>query len=77
MNILIIIPARGGSKGIPMKNIKPLGGKPLIYYAIDVARLITNDNHICVTTDDDKIIDIVKKEVLRCLLNVQLSLRQI
>jgi len=33
MNILVIIPARGGSKGIPGKNIKLLGGKPLIYYA--------------------------------------------
>ena len=36
--ILAIIPARGGSKGLPGKNIKPLNGKPLIYYSIDVAR---------------------------------------
>lgn len=37
-NILAIIPARGGSKGIPKKNIKPFVGKPLIYYAIKLAK---------------------------------------
>ena len=58
MNILVIIPARGGSKGIPGKNIKLLGGKPLIGYTIDAARSVVDDTHICVTTDDDKIIEI-------------------
>lgn len=57
MKTLIIIPARGGSKGIPHKNIKKLGGKPLIYYAIDVARALAQDEDICVTTDDDEIIE--------------------
>lgn len=38
MNILITICARGGSKGIPGKNIKPLNDKPLIGYSIDVAK---------------------------------------
>lgn len=38
MRPLVVIPARGGSKGIPHKNIKKLGGKPLICYAIDTAR---------------------------------------
>lgn len=61
MNILVIIPARGGSKGIPGKNIKLLGGKPLIYYAIDVARAIVDDTHICVSTDDDQIIRVVEQ----------------
>lgn len=51
-NILVVIPARGGSKGLPGKNIKDLGGKPLIGYSIDVARAITTDDHICVSTDD-------------------------
>lgn len=60
-NLLIIIPARGGSKGIPKKNIKPLNGKPLIYYSIDVAREITTDENICVTTDDEEIIQCVKE----------------
>lgn len=61
MNILIIIPARGGSKGIPGKNVKPLNGKPLIYYTIDAARNITDDAHICVSTDDDHIIEVVER----------------
>ena len=56
MNILVIIPARGGSKGIPHKNIKPLAGKPLIYYTIDTARQIVSDENICVSTDDQEII---------------------
>ena len=38
MKTLFVIPARGGSKGIPGKNIKPLAGKPLIGYSIEVAR---------------------------------------
>jgi N-acylneuraminate cytidylyltransferase len=60
MKTLVVIPARGGSKGIPHKNIKPLNGKPLICYSIDVARQFTSDEHICVTTDDDKIIKVVE-----------------
>lgn len=52
---LYIIPARGGSKGIPRKNIKPLAGKPLIHYSIEVARQLTDDRHIIVSTDDDEI----------------------
>lgn len=59
--ILVVIPARGGSKGLPGKNIKNLCGKPLITYSIDVARAITSDDNICVSTDDQKIIDVVEK----------------
>lgn len=55
MKPLIIIPARGGSKGIPGKNIKPLQGRPLIHYTIDVARGIANDKDICLTTDSPEI----------------------
>ncbi len=60
MKPLIVIPARGGSKGIPRKNIKHLGGRPLIYYAIDGARSVAGDADICVTTDDAEIIDMVR-----------------
>lgn len=60
MNILYLIPARGGSKGIPHKNIKPLNGKKLIEYSIDIARQLTEDENICISTDDDAIIDIVQ-----------------
>ncbi len=59
-DVLIIIPARGGSKGIPRKNIKSLNGKPLIYYAIDTARAITTDDNICVSTDDVEIKSVVE-----------------
>lgn len=65
MKILVIIPARGGSKGIPRKNIKPLDGKPLIYYTIDVARSIAQDEDICVSTDDAEIINMVEKYGLK------------
>lgn len=60
MRTLVIIPARGGSKGIPRKNIKPFDGKPLIYYTIDCARAICSDEDICVSTDDDEIIQVVE-----------------
>lgn len=60
MRPLVIIPARGGSKGIPHKNIKELGGKPLICYAIDAARKLTSDENICVSSDDDAIIKVVE-----------------
>ena len=65
MNILVIIPARGGSKGIPHKNIKPLNGKPLIHYTIDVARSVAKDEDICVSTDDPEIIKCVENYGLK------------
>lgn len=52
MKPLVLIPARGGSKGIPGKNIKLLGGKPLIQYTIEAAREVFDDDVICVSTDD-------------------------
>lgn len=61
MNCLFVIPARGGSKGIPGKNIKPLRGKPLIYYSIDYARLFVPDEHICVSTDSEEIATAVEQ----------------
>lgn len=61
MRSLFLIPARGGSKGIPHKNIKLMNGKPLIYYSIDVARAIADDADICVSTDDREIIECVEK----------------
>jgi len=61
MKPLIIIPARGGSKGVPKKNIKLLNGKPLINYAIDAARNIFEDTVICVTTDSQEIKEVVEK----------------
>lgn len=60
MKTLYIIPARGGSKGIPGKNIKPLSGKPLIAYSVEVAQQLAPDCDICVTTDDLEIIATVE-----------------
>lgn len=61
MKLLIIIPARGGSKGLPGKNIRPLCGKPLIGYSIELARTIVSDKDICVSTDAQEIIDVVER----------------
>lgn len=52
---LFIIPARGGSKGIPRKNIIDLCGRPLIDYSIETARCLSDDRHIIVSTDDEEI----------------------
>ena len=58
---LYIIPARGGSKGIPRKNIKLLGGTPLIHYSINVARELANDDSIIVSTDDEEIAEVARQ----------------
>lgn len=60
MNDLVIIPARDGSKGIPGKNIKLLNSRPLIYYSIDAAIEVTEPKHICISTDSDEIIQVVR-----------------
>ena len=65
MKPLVIIPARGGSKGVPNKNIKNLLGKPLIEYTIEAARKVFNDEYICVSTDDLKIKETVEKMGLK------------
>lgn len=57
---LVLIPARGGSKGIPGKNFKRLNGKPLINYTIETARELFSDENICVSTDSLEIIDVVE-----------------
>ena len=59
--ILAFIPARGGSKGIPHKNITPLAGEPLIKYSIDAAKQSKYIDYVLVSTDDAEIADIAKK----------------
>jgi len=61
MNILCIIPARGGSKGIPRKNIRHLNGKPLIYYSIQNALSSTYNMDVYVSSEDEEILNISKK----------------
>ena len=59
MKALYIIPARGGSKGIPRKNIKPLGGKPLIAWTIEAALAAgATPENLILSTDDDEIADV-------------------
>ncbi len=59
--ILVVIPARGGSKGIPRKNIRLLNNKPLIAYAIDIAKASQYVDDVVVTTDDSEIALIAEK----------------
>lgn len=61
MSVLIIIPARGGSKGIPRKNLRPLHGKPLISYAISLTKQLPFANDAFVSSDDDEIITVANK----------------
>lgn len=61
MKTLYLIPARGGSKGIPHKNIRPLAGVPLIYHSIRVARELACDADICLSTDDPEIAAVAEK----------------
>lgn len=59
-SILGIIPARGGSKGIPRKNIIDLGGKPLLYYTIKAAKEAGILDRLVLSSEDAEIIDIAK-----------------
>ena len=59
--IIAIIPARGGSKGIPRKNIRLLGGKPLIAYTIEAALKSKYIDKVIVSTDDEEIASLVRK----------------
>lgn len=59
--IVALIPARGGSKGLPGKNIKPLRGKPLIAWTIEQAKKSKYIDRIIVSTEDDEICAIAKK----------------
>ena len=59
-DILTIIPARGGSKGVPRKNIRKLGGKPLIVFTIEAALGSHCINRLIVSTDDEEIAQVAR-----------------
>ena len=61
MKVVAIIPARGGSKGIPRKNVKLLAGKPLIQYPIEVAKGCKLIDRVIVSTEDKEIAAVAKK----------------
>ena len=58
---IAVIPARGGSKRIPRKNIKDFCGKPMIVWSIEAAKASALFDHIFVSTDDNEIADLAKK----------------
>jgi CMP-N,N'-diacetyllegionaminic acid synthase len=61
-NVLAVIPARGGSKGVPRKNIRPVCGKPLISYTIECAQAAGDLFHrIVVSTDDEEIAAVARQ----------------
>ena len=60
-NIIVIIPARGGSKGLPNKNIINFIGKPLLAHSIDYAKTSNLISNIYVSTDDEKISEVSVK----------------
>jgi CMP-N,N'-diacetyllegionaminic acid synthase len=53
--LIAVVPARGGSKSVPGKNIRSLGGKPLLAWSIDIAKQLSEIDRIIVSTDDDQI----------------------
>ncbi len=61
MNILVVIPARGGSKGIPRKNLRLLGEKPLLYYSINNALNSKYNLDVFVSSEDDEILNTAQK----------------
>jgi CMP-N-acetylneuraminic acid synthetase len=61
MRYVVLICARGGSKGLPNKNIKPLGGIPLIGISIKIAKQVNRIDRIIVSTDSKEIAQVAKK----------------
>ena len=61
MKVLGLIPARGGSKGVPRKNIKLLGEKPLIQYTIDAALASGVIDELMVSTEDIEIAEVARQ----------------
>ena len=60
-DIIAVIPARSGSKGVPDKNIKLLAGRPLLAYSIAAARLVRGIRRVIVSTDSDRYADIARE----------------
>ena len=65
MNTLFLVPARGGSKGLPGKSTRLLAGRPLILYTTDFIRKFAGEEDICLTTDSAEIIDVVEKSGMK------------
>lgn len=59
--VLALIPARGGSKGVPRKNVRMLGGKPLIAWTIEAATQSKYIDRVMLSSEDEEIIEVAKK----------------
>ncbi len=59
--VLVIVPARGGSKGIPRKNIRAFAGYPLIAYSIEAGRAAQSVTRVIVSTDDEEIASVARE----------------
>lgn len=59
--VVALVPARGGSKGVPDKNVQPLDGKPLVGWPIDVAKGTDAVDRVIVSTDDDRIAETARE----------------
>ena len=70
MKPICFIGARGGSKGVPRKNIRPILGKPLIAYTIESSLKSKIFSHVVVSTDDKEIANVAKQYAKqnRCLI---------
>ena len=62
MNVLAVIPARGGSKRLPGKNLRPLGGHPLIAWSIEDGLAAKRIDRVIVSTDDPATADVARRE---------------
>lgn len=59
--LLGVVPARGGSKGVPGKNVRPVNGKPLISYAIECGMMCPSIDRLIVSTDSEKVAAVAKE----------------
>ena len=77
MKNLCIIPARGGSKRIPRKNVKPFLGKPMLAYSIEAAKESGLFDEIMVSTDDEEIANIALQYGANVMSEVVLELNEL
>ncbi len=61
MKLLAVVPARGGSKRIPGKNLRPLAGQPLVLWSVAVGRALSEVSDVLVSSDDPEIADVCRR----------------